>query len=183
MLLGCMIILANAQTKVKWPLILSLVIASIWVMHIIQPGWQCRAASQCVEIEVSGNDLKVKPETADDISLLRRLAKKFAPNGESFIVTPFWPGAYALLERRSPMWDIYALFPRNEDFEKKEIERLKSFKPAFALILNFNLRGAVDRRFSSTHPLTYQYILENFEPVSLSQKPIYKIFKVKSQTQ
>ena len=72
---------------------------------------------------------------ANEIALLRTLAHEYAPNGQSFIATPLSPGAYPLLDRRSPMWEIYALFPRPESFEQKEIERLKKQRQALPLFL------------------------------------------------
>ncbi|HCS29380.1 MAG TPA: hypothetical protein DIW43_18130, partial [Spongiibacteraceae bacterium] len=89
---------------------------------VVHPGWQCLASKQCVPVEVSGNQLQAHPGTANNIALLRQLDERFTSNGRTFIATPFWPGAYALLERKSPMWEIYALFPRPEKFEQKEIE-------------------------------------------------------------
>jgi len=56
---------------------------------------------QCVNIEISGNDLSVDPATATDIGLLRKLADEYAPNNQSFIVASFWPGDYPLLGRKS----------------------------------------------------------------------------------
>lgn len=84
-----------------------------------------------------------------------------------------------MLNRRSPMWEIYALFSRSEAFEKKEIERIKALKPGFVLVFDFPLDGRDELRFSETHPLTHQYIMSNFEPVSISQNPAYKIFKAR----
>jgi hypothetical protein len=49
-------------------------------------------------------------------------------------VIPFWPGAYPLLNAKSPMWEIYALFPRNEDFQQEEIKRIAAASLGFVLI-------------------------------------------------
>ena len=179
LLIGCLVLLASSPMRIKWPLALALGFASIWVMHMFHPGWQCQASKKCLLVEISGKNLQVDPGTANDIDLLRELAEKFAPNGRSFVATPFWPGAYAMLNRRSPMWEIYALFSRSETFEKKEIERIKALKPGFVLVFDFPLDGRDELRFSETHPLTHQYIMSNFEPVSISQNPAYKIFKAR----
>jgi hypothetical protein len=179
LLIACLIILATQPAKTKWPLAVIICGASLWVMHIYHPGWQCHASKQCADINVSGNKLIVDPSTASDVKLLRQLSTQYAPNGQSFIVAPFWPGAYALLGRKSPMWEIYPLWPRSQAFEQVEIERLKKAKPGFALIFDFPLDGRDELRYRNTHPLIHQYILDNFERFHDSPRSDYQIYIAK----
>ena len=183
LLVGCLVLLATQPAKIKWPLALMLCTASLWVSHVFHPGWQCHISKQCVNIEISGNNLQVDPGTASDIGLLRDLSNQYAPEGQSFIATPSWPGAYALLERKSPMWEIYALFPRSQAFEQAEIERIKIAKPGFALVFDLPLDGHDELRFRNTHPLIHQYILDNFQLLPNSPNPAYQIYKAKGGAQ
>lgn len=183
LLVGCLVVLVTQPSKVKWPLALTLCAASLWVMHIYQPGWQCRTNNQCVNVEISGSNLQVDPGTASDIGLLRNLSAQYVPDGQSFIATPFWPGAYALLERKSPMWEIYAFYHHPQAFEQAEIERIKTARSGFALILDIPLDGRDELRFRNTHPLIHQYILDNFEPLPNSPNPAYQIYKAKGGEQ
>lgn len=179
LLVGCLVLFSTQPAKVKWSLALMLCTASLWVMHVFHPGWQCHASKQCLNIEISHSNLRVDPGTASDVALLRRLAAQYAPDSQSFIATPFWPGAYPLLERKSPMWEIYALFPRSQAFEQAEIERIKAAMPRFAFVLDLPLDGRDELRFRNTHPLIHQYILDNFEPLPDSLNPAYQIYKAK----
>lgn len=181
LLVGCLVILSTAHPRIKWFFAVALCATSFWVMHVFHPGWQCLASKQCVDVDISGKYLQVDPATASDIALLRQLTDRYAPNGRTFIATPFWPGAYALLERRSPMWEIYALFPRTEAFERKELERIKASRPGFAFVVDMALDGREELRFKNTHPIIYQYILDNFVSVSHSYGPAYQIYKVKGE--
>jgi hypothetical protein len=181
LLIGCLVLLATQPAKIKWPLSLILCTSSLWLMHVFHPGWQCHASKQWVNIEISGSNLVVDPDTANDYIFIRRLVDQYAPDGRSFIITPFWPGAYALLERKSPIWEIYALFPRSETFQKAEIERIKAAKPGFALVIDLSLDGRDELRFQNTHPLIYQYILDHFDRVPYSH-PVYQIYKAKLDT-
>ena len=65
--------------------------------------------------------------------------------------------------QKSPVWEIYALWPRSPSFENKEIERIKKSNPALLFVTNWALDGRDDLRFSSTHPLTYKFITDNYE--------------------
>lgn len=179
LLIGSLVILSGAVAKIKWPLAAGLLAASFWVMHVFQPGWYCLSSKQCVRVEISGSNIQVDPGTAADIALLRQLVDDYAQNGQAFIATPFWPGAYALLERKSPMWEIYALVPRSDPFEKKEIEHIRESKPGFAFVFDLPLDGRDELRFKNTHPLIHQYILNNFESVPNPHNPAYQIYKAR----
>lgn len=179
LIVGCLTIFSTKNATIKWPLTIALCSASMWVIIVFHPGWKCRVNGQYKTIEISGDFLQVEPGMASNIALLRRLADRYAPDGRNFIVTPFWPGAYPLLQRRSPMWEIYALFPRPETFQRKEIERIRKSRPAFALVLDRPLDRRDELRFKNTHPLIYRHILDNFDPAPNSPNPIYQIFKAK----
>ena len=178
LLIGCLVALSLARPWIKWPLAVALCSASIWLLLPVQPGWQCRPQGSCVPVEVNGEVFKVDAGTARDIELLRTLANRYASDRATFISSPFWPGAYALLERRSPMWEIYALFPRSRSFEEAEIARIEASRPAFALIQDIVLDGRDELRFRNTHPLIYRYIRENYEQV-VSPVPVYEIYRSK----
>lgn len=183
LLVGSLVLLISARPRIKWPIAAALCGASFWVMHVFHPGWQCLSSKQCVDVEVAGKTLQIDPGTANDIALLHQLNDQYAPNGEIFIATPFWPGAYALLERKSPMWAIYALWPRNEAFQKNEIERIKAFNPAFVFILDLPLDGRDDLRFKNTHPAIYKYISRNFDILPTTNNPAYQIYLPKLSPQ
>ncbi len=179
MLVGCFAIFATLGSRAKWGLSMFLCSTSLWVMSVQHPGWQCMVSRGCVNVTVSDSVLQVDPATANDIAFLRSLSDQFAVGGKSFVATPFWPGAYALLNQKSPMWEIYALFPRQENFERSEIDRIKAFSPGFILVLNLPLDGREELRFQNTHPLTYKFISDNFERVPSQSPPGYEIYKAK----
>lgn len=179
LLVGCLVFLATQSVKVKWSLALTLCTVSLWVMHVFHPGWQCYASKQWVNVEISGSDLKVDPYTANNVSLFRKLTDQYVREGQSFIALPFWPGAYALLERKSPMWEICAAFPRSQAFEQAEIERIKKAKPGFALVVDFPTNGHEQLRFRNIHPLIHQYILDHFERLPDLPNPAYIIYRAK----
>lgn len=178
MLIGVLVALALLRPAARWPLAILVCLASWWMVHPYYEGWQCRDGATCTEVEISGDTLRVVPFIAEDIALLRQMAGAYAPDGGNVYVAPFWPGAYPLLERPSPTWEIYALFPRTEVFEKSEIARLEKAKPSLVFIYDLALDGRDDLRFRNTHPLIFRYILERYVPVA-SPNPEYLIFKAK----
>lgn len=175
MLIGCLVIFATQSAKVKWFFALTLCTASLYATYKTLPGWHCRPSKPCVNIEISGSNMLVRQDTASNVRLLRRLAAQYAPDGQSFIAVPFWPGAYALLERKSPMWAIYPLWPRNDDYQRKEIERIKDSDPEFVLISEHALDSRDSLKFKNTNKLIYQYLVNNFQllPNKVNGQSIY----------
>lgn len=182
-LIGIFALLAIQPAKIKWPIAALLCGASLMLMLPTHPGWYCYP-EQCVEINVAADKLKVDPDTAEELSGLYKLAGQFAPGDQTFIAAPFWPGAYAALGRKSPMWEIYALFPQSASFQQAEIERIKSANPGFAVIIDAPLDGRDELRFSNTHPLIDLYIRDNFEPLyDFSQDPALQIYSRRQDNQ
>jgi hypothetical protein len=179
-LIGCLALLAVQPDRLKWPLLLTLSAATLWVTHAFHPGWQCRGASACVPVSISGDQLRVDPSTADNIAFLRRLAERYMGQEQTFFAAPFWPGAYALLDRRAPVWEIYPLFPRGPGFEQAEIRRIEAANPAFAVIVDAPLDGREELRFRNTHPVTWRYIETHFVRTDDSPSPAYLTYRSKA---
>jgi hypothetical protein len=157
--------------------------ASLMVMLPLHPGWECRVSRQCVAADAGGNVLQVDPNMARVLAMLKSTVDQYAPNGRSFVTTPLWPGAYALHKRKSPMWEIYALFPRGDEFQRQEIERIKAAKPGLVLILDVPVDGRDDLRFRNTHALIEQYVRDNFDSTTIVNWPpqIFQFYKSRQQ--
>lgn len=181
LIVGSLVYFGSLRGLWKWLGTIMLLLSSAWVMLFFHPGWQCRVILQCTTVEISGSQLLIDPTTAGDIQLLRQLVEENSPNGQNFITTPVWPGAYALFNRKSPMWAIYALWTRTNKAQELDIERIKKADPQFALIFDLALDGREDLRFQNTNPLINQYILENFDRIEISANPAYQIFRRKNR--
>ncbi len=165
-LIGSLAIIASKGIRFKWLFAGALFLISIIATYPYHPGYQCRGEKRCVNIEVSGSTIKVSPSVANVVVLLRDLVDQYAVHGEGFIAAPLLPGAYPLFERRAPMWEIYALFPQTEGFQREEIDRIKLSRPAFVYLVDVALDGREELRFRNTNPLIYRYVVDNFEAVS-----------------
>jgi hypothetical protein len=115
---------------------------------------------------VGRDRLLVPPSVASNLRILTDLVNKYAANGRTFVVAPYWPGAYAIFARKAPTLETYPLFPRSVAFQEAEIARISAADPGFVALLETRLDGVDDRRYSKTHPLIYQFVRENFQPVT-----------------
>lgn len=177
LLIGCFALLASQAEKIKWSFLISILLLSTLVTIPYNFGLKCHIVD-CVSIKVSDKELLIRTSVAKDIVLIKHLTETYA-RGQNVIVAPFWPGAYSLLGRKSPMYDIYALLPRDESFQKMEIERIKQEHVKMALITDILLDGREDFLFKNTHPLVYQYILDNFDKLPDLTNPNYHVYIAK----
>lgn len=180
MLLGVFILLAALNAWVS-KLILGALTASVslFILAAWQPGILARTQDGWQQVNVSGSTLSMDAGTANAVKLLRDLRDRYAPEGRTVLVLPFWPGAYPLLERDAPLWEIYALSPRSEDFQRAEIERIKKADPGFVFVFNMAMDGREALRFSNSHRLMDEYIRANFDPVLPTPDPAYEIYKAR----
>lgn len=167
-LIGILFILSQCSRYTKIIGNVTMLMASFLVMLPLHPGYQSAMTHNWVPMEIAGDALIIEPYSASNLILLKQLDHEYSPNDGQFLVVPFWPGAYAALERKAPIWEIYPLFPRSNIFQEGEIERIRQANPGFVLILDFPLDGRDDLRYKNTHPLINKYIQENF--VLLSDK-------------
>jgi hypothetical protein len=170
-LIGVFIFLKDLPRRVRWLLAITISSSSLLVTLPQHPGWNCRVIEPCVTMEIGGNTLKVEPLIALFAKMLDGVTAQYAANGENFLVTPLWPGAYAMFKRKSPMREIYALFPRDKEFQQKEIERIKAAKVGFVLVLDIAVDGRDDLRFRNTYPLIDQYVRDNFDAFAVANFP------------
>lgn len=175
--MGCLVFAINQQSAIKWPIALLVATASLMVMAPLHPGWVCYASQKCIEADVGGSNLMTHPNVPIELDFIEDLVSKYARNNSQFLVTPYWPGAYSVMNRKSPVWEIYALFPRGESFQLKEIERLKTANLGFALIIDVALDSREELRFKNTHPLIDNYIQENYQRLDgVTPDPVYQLY-------
>jgi hypothetical protein len=150
-----------------------LLVASVFISLPYHPAYQAARDGNWRRVSVGGDALIINPSHAEEIALLERLASRYACDNRSVLIAPFWPGAYPVLRRKAPVWEIYALLPRSVAFQEAEIARIKAANPGFALIIDFALDGRQELRYNNTHPLIDQFIRDNFIPVKGSVAPAY----------
>lgn len=162
MLVGLLVIgasLTNWISRLAYGTCIAVV--SMFILAAWLPGVLARTQGWA-RVEVSGSSLRMDPSTAEAVTLLRDLTERYATGGRAVLVSPFWPGAYPLLDRPAPLWEIYALSPRSEQFQKEEIERIKTANPDFVFVINVAMDGGEELRFANSHRLIEEYIRINF---------------------
>ncbi|MEA9556926.1 hypothetical protein VC273_13710 [Xanthomonas nasturtii] len=178
MLMGLFLLLSSGRRILCWTSGVFVLMATACVTLPSHPRFRCMQSGDCETRVVDGQRLVLDSPTFSDVDLINRMVSRYAPDGRAFVATPYWPGAYAMEQRRSPLWEIYATTGRNDSFQQEEVERLKAANPGFAIVLDFPLDSREELRYSKTHPLTLAYIEAHFERLP-SSNPYYLVFKAK----
>lgn len=150
------------SSRVKWLLLIVLCVSSAVIMLHQQPGWSCRPHKHCPSVQVGGDELALEPRVAKIVSMFQGLIDQYAPAPATFLAVPSWSGIYAATSREAPMGDTFALQARDDAFQRREIDRIMTHDPKFAIIWDVALDDNEDLRYRSTHRLMDAYIKKNF---------------------
>jgi hypothetical protein len=131
-------------------------------------------------VEITGDRVWVKPEDAAVVRALDRLRKDILVPGDSIVVLPFWPAAYVILDRPSPIWDIYMHFARSEEQQRGIVAELTGKRVRWAIVGDVQLEGDDAWRMKNRNPIVWDYFQREFAEVELGGLPgNYKLLKRK----
>lgn len=153
--------------------LLSVAVASPLYSRIVGRDW--------VEIDVRGDTLIVDPATARAVQTVQSIARRYMQSGDEIVFSPYWPTMYAILGRVAPVWETYSSYAEDAEGQRRFIEELEAKRVKWAVVGNAPLDGREDRRFSQTHPNTWRYFEENYEPVEIQGLPAdYRLLRRRS---
>lgn len=175
-LIGMFALTAASSHRAKWIFIILVLTISYYTTRNQHPGLHLRSTKTWIDVEIANNRILVDQKTAVEVDMLKDLAVKYDIGDTGIYVMPFWPGSYAVLGKQAPTWEIYALFHRPDEFERREIAMLQKNKPEIILIANRILDGKNELFFQKTHPQTFAYIINNYKIETMNTD--YEVYKL-----
>jgi hypothetical protein len=139
-----------------------LVLASFWMMLPMHPRYVRYIQGTWRKVAVGQDIIWMNDDVAFSTEDIKQLVDRYLSKGDTMLSVPVWPGAYALAGVRSPVYEIYPLFPRNDLFQVQEITRLQRAQPKLVLFNDVAVDGRNDLRYSVTHPLLMDYINRHY---------------------
>jgi len=169
--------LGRTQTIMRLLSLPALAIATLWVELPLHPGYILRTQSGWESVDVRGDRVWMSAATAATVEDVNDLAKRYVPTGGTILSVPVWPGAYALLGVRSPVYEIYPILPRSDQFQNQEIVRLQQADPQLILFYDVGVDGRDDLRYIHTHSLIWHYIDTHYRQISSpDREPQLKVY-------
>jgi hypothetical protein len=134
-------------------------------LAVYRPGVE---VPQLVSYEVAGDQLRVVPGHAASLERLESVIHQRVAPEEMLFVAPFTPSLYPLLGKVSPSWWIYFLWVADTKSQEQIVGELTAQRVRWALIIDMPLDGRRELLFRNSHPLVWQYLRREFEPIPLA---------------
>jgi hypothetical protein len=144
---------------------------SVFAAGMMSPFYAKASHRGYVDIDVRGDTLSVDPETARAVRAVQVIGKHYMHRSEQIVFAPYWPTMYGVLHRRAPVWETYSTLGGDVDGQRRFTQELETGHVEWALIGNATLDQREDRRFSNTHPITWDYLMSHYEKVPIDGLP------------
>jgi hypothetical protein len=169
------LILPSVATLARQPVAMSIALLGISILvlapevpYLFKPG----SEKPLVPTSINGTKLYVPDWGNGRLQSAKHVFATIPDARDNFFSVPDSPGLYAIYKKKIQVWETYSLWPREPSFEKSELSRLQLNEPKVIFLSNSALDGRPELRYSSTHPVLYQWILENYRPEpALQQHP------------
>lgn len=125
-------------------------------------------AQGLVKTDVRGDHLWVLRDTATMIDQMKAIDQDLVGPGEQILLAPYSPGLYAILKKRSPLWQIYFLLPYEQEVMVQDLERKRV---NWALVCHHYMDDRPELEFRQTHKVVWEYLEKNFEPIKTDVEP------------
>jgi hypothetical protein len=160
------------------------IVSSSWVMSYFHGIIDCSLRLACKPVMIGKQKMFASKSSAEEIELLSKLVTIYSKKQRNFAVFPFMCSAYPMYKLRSPLHDIYLLYPCNEHRQVEEIARFSNQRFSFVLISDIDLDGKKELSFASTHNLLNEYISGHYDRVYREDLPLgYRLYIPKKDNQ
>jgi len=183
-LIGVLCLFAATQRSLPritaWILVAAVSLLSLGSAATVAPAYEKWSGTlgPYVEVHVQGDRLMVPETTGKTIERLFSMERNYFSSGGEVMTAPHLPGAYAVLGRRSPVWQTYFFFPETEEGQKAIMREMDEKRVRWVILGNGTIDGREDLRFRNTHPLVRRYIMDAFAPVPGETLPGgYQLYK------
>ena len=121
-----------------------------------------------VRYSIGQDKIWIAPVDAQLLGSIQKIVAEHVGPGETLLVAPFLTTLYGVLQKPSPLWEIYFCLPQPDAVQQKLIHQMEENHVNWALVGDTMLPGNPQSRFLNSHPLFWNYLVKNFEPVPVS---------------
>jgi hypothetical protein len=118
---------------------------------------------------IAGEDLWLRPRTIAVIAWVENQVAARLPQHAPILLAPNLPGLYTILGRRSPVWNIYPIWPAAGGLDERMLGELQRHQVAWAFIQNTSVDARRELLFRNSHPRVWDYLMRRFDLVATCQ--------------
>jgi hypothetical protein len=116
-----------------------------------------------VKTDIAGNKLWISCWEAGYINSVKTLNSNYIRPDEGLLFVPWQPTMYAVLERKSPLRELWFIDKQLESRQKEMIKELEQKNVNWVILNNVALDGREELRFSNSHKLLWKYFEDHFD--------------------
>lgn len=164
----------------KYGLFAIIIIATFIMVGTEHPFYQKIAGKQgdFVCYDIAGDKLRIKKSAADLIDIVKKINKENVQKHEKLLLVPGWAGMYPILDRESPLWNLYYIIPETEKRQNEIIKELWLKNVNWVISGDVPFGGLDELRFKNTHQVLWWHFADYFEPVPVPGLPgNYKLLR------
>lgn len=125
----------------------------------------------CMPYELHGETLWLRPGERKLIETIRQIVAERVRPEEGLFIAPHWPTFYSILQRPSPTWQIYFIFPEGMDRQEAIISDLQKNNVQLVILGDVALDRREALRFRHTHSFVWLFLMQNFAPIEIKGLP------------
>lgn len=133
----------------------------------ISSPYAVMARGQYVPYYVFEDRLWIPETQANYLSSIKSFVSEMVRPEEGMFIAPFYPGLYCILKKESPLWEIYFLFPKSVEKQRKMVQELMDKNIRWALFSDSHLPNEEKVGLRHTHTLVWLYLKEEFDAMTV----------------
>lgn len=145
---------------------------------------KAQAPESVQQISIHGKTFEVPAEQAEIMNTIATAFHICGLHDGGFFAAPYYPGLYAFLNTRAPLWDTYFLWPRNQQAQQEGIDALQRNRTALILLNpQFALNGRESLELMQTNPTLVGYVETHYQRSDIKLPDGFKLYFSPQQCQ
>ena len=104
------------------------------------------------------------------------------PHDGGFFAAPYYPGLYAFLNTRAPIWDTYFLWPRSDQVQQSYIDALQRERTRLILLNpEFAINSRENLELVHTNPKLVAYITAQYQRSDIKLPGGFELYYSRSE--
>jgi hypothetical protein len=123
-------------------------------------------------IDIAGHTYIIDSQAASIMQATRQAVKQCGLRDGALLEAPHYPGLYAYMHLRAPIWETYFLYQRLASFQQAEIGDLEKWRPSVVLVNERTTVDGIDALYlKNSNPVLLAYIHDHYVDAPPASQP------------
>ncbi|KXU91595.1 hypothetical protein CR51_31840 [Caballeronia megalochromosomata] len=127
------------------------------------------------DVRIDGKTFEVYAYQAETLRTVSETAERCGVHGLGFLAAPHFPGVYAYLHAKAPFWEMYYLYPRPIEFQKKHVTAIVNTR-LILLAPDATIDGLEHLKLKNTYGELMKDIEARYEPLDVPLPSGFRLY-------